>query len=90
MKVRDSGTVGDGGGACPQSIANEILALSHAPLWGDIIAFQMVALGADFSFKGLINIVPDKLWTHKGFDMVVDAKSVNHQVHSTLVQRWAR
>ena len=85
VKVRDSGTVGDGGGACPQSIANEILALSHAPLWGDIIAFQMVVLGADFSFKGLINIVPDKLWTHKGFDMVVDAKSVNHQVHSTLV-----
>ena len=84
LKVRNSGTVGDGGGACPQYIAKEILALSHAPLWGDIIAFQMVALGADFSFKGLINIVPDELWTHKGFHLVVDAKSVNHQVHSTL------
>ena len=31
-----------------------------------------------------LHIVPDELWTHKGFHLVVDAKSVNHQVHSTL------
>ncbi len=82
VKVRDSSTVGDGGGSCPSSIAREILRLSRAPLWGDIIAFQIVALAADYSFKGLINIIPDELWTEQA-DLLIDAKSVNHQVHST-------
>ena len=85
VKARDSGTVGDGGGSCPQSIAREILELSRAPLWGDIIAFQMVILGADYSFKALVNVVPDELWTDPGCDLLVDAKSINHQVHSTRV-----
>ena len=85
VKVRDSGTVGDGGGACPQSIAKEILAFSGVPLWGDIIAFQVVVLGKDFSFKALINIVPDEGWDHPRCDLLIDAKSVNHQVHSTKV-----
>ena len=85
MRIRDSGTVGDGGGSCRSSIAREILQLSCAPLWGDIIAFQIVALGADYSFKALINIVPDEAWTDESADLVIDAKSVNHQVHSTKV-----
>ena len=85
VKVRDSGTVGDGGGSCPLSIAREILQLSRAPLWGDMIAFQIVVLAADYSFKALINIVPDELWTHKEADLLIDAKSVNHQVHSAKV-----
>ena len=85
VKVRDSGTVGDGGGSCPLSIAREILQLSGAPLWGDMIAFQIVVLAADYSFKGLINIIPDELWTDKETDLLIDAKSVNHQVHSTKV-----
>ena len=84
IKIRDSGTVGDGGGSCPEFIAKEIINLSGAPAWGDIIAFQIVALGADFSFKALINIVPNELWTDQSTDLLVDAKSVNHQVHSTL------
>ena len=84
VKVRDSGTVGDGGGSCPLSIAREIMRLSGAPLWGDIIAFQIVVLAADYSFKGLINIIPDSMWNEEA-DMVIDAKSVNHQVHSTKV-----
>ena len=84
IKIRDSGTVGDGGGSCPEFIAREIISLSGAPAWGDIIAFQIVALGADFSFKALINIVPNELWTDQSTDLLVDAKSVNHQVHSTL------
>ena len=85
MRIRNSGTVGDGGGSCRSSIAREILQLSCAPLWGDIIAFQIVALGADYSFKALINIVPDEAWTDESADLVIDAKSVNHQVHSTKV-----
>ena len=85
VKVRDSGTVGDGGGSCPLSIAREILQLSGASLWGDMIAFQIVVLAADYSFKGLINIIPDELWTDKDTDLLIDAKSVNHQVHSTKV-----
>ena len=85
VKVRDSGTVGDGGGSCPLSIAREILQLSGAPIWGDMIAFQIVVLAADYSFKGLINIIPDELWTDKETDLLIDAKSVNHQVHSTKV-----
>ena len=84
VKIRDSNTVGDGGGSCPLSIAREILRLSRAPLWGDIIAFQIVVLAGDYSFKGLVNIVPDELWTHPE-DLLIDAKSVNHQVHSTQV-----
>ena len=82
--IRDSGTVGDGGGSCPEFIAREIIRLAGAPTWGDIIGFQIVALGADYSFKALINIMPDRLWTDKSADLLVDAKSVNHQVHSTL------
>ena len=85
VKVRDSGTVGDGGGSCPLTIAREILQLSGAPLWGDMIAFQIVVLAGDYSFKGLINIVPDKLWAHTEADLLIDAKSVNHQVHSAKV-----
>ena len=85
IKIRDSGTVGDGGGSCPEFIAREIISLSGAPTWGDIIAFQIVVLGADFSFKALINIVPNELWTDQSADLLLDAKSVNHQVHSTLV-----
>ena len=85
VRIRDSGTVGDGGGSCRSSIAREILQLSDAPRWGDIIAFQIVALGADYSFKALINIVPDEAWTDESSDIVIDAKSVNHQVHSTRV-----
>ena len=85
VKVRDSGTVGDGGGACPRRVAEEIIKLSGAPTWGDIIAFQVVILGQDYSFKGLIIVVPDELWSHTGYDLVMDAKSVNHQVHSTKV-----
>ena len=84
IKIRDSGTVGDGGGSCPEFIAREIISLSGAPTWGDIIGFQIVALGADFSFKALINVMPNELWTDQSADLVVDAKSVNHQVHSTL------
>ena len=42
IKIRDSGTVGDGGGSCPEFIAREIIGLSGAPTWGDIIAFQIV------------------------------------------------
>ena len=84
VKTRDSGTVGDGGGSCPEFIAREILQLSKAPLWGNIVAFQIVVLGANFSLKALINIIPDKLWTDPGCDLLVDDKSVNHQVHSTL------
>ena len=53
-------TVGDGGGSCPLTIAREILRLSGAPLWGDMIDFQIVVLAGDYSFKGLINIVPDE------------------------------
>ena len=85
IKIRDSGTVGDGGGSCPEFIARKIIGLSGAPTWGDIIAFQIVVLGADFSFKALINIVPNELWTDQSTDLLLDAKSVNHQVHSTLV-----
>ena len=85
IKIRDSGTVGDGGGSCPEFIAREIIGLSGAPTWGDIIAFQIVVLGADFSFKALINVVPNELWTDQSADLLLDAKSVNHQVHSTLV-----
>ncbi len=83
VKVRDSGTVGDGGGCCPRSVANQLLRASGAPRWGDIIAFQIVILAADYSFKGLINIIPDELWQDWSVDLIIDAESVNHQVHST-------
>lgn len=82
--LRDSGTVGDGGGCCKASVAKKILKESGAPLWGDIVAFQIVILGSDYSFKGLINIIPDQLWQH-GVDLLIDQESVNHQVHSTKV-----
>ena len=83
--LHDSNTVGDGGGCCPQWVAKRILKESGAPLWGDIIAFQIVVLGADYSFKGLISIVPDELWKNPRIDMLIDTESVNHQVHSTKV-----
>ena len=83
--TRDSKTVGDGGLCCPQHIADEILKLSGAPLWGDIIAFQIVVIGADYSFKGLCNIVPNGLWQHKGIDMLVDRESINRQVMNRKV-----
>ena len=81
--LRDSGTVGDGGGCCPESVAHGLLKASGAPLWGDIIAFQIVVLAADYSFKGLINIVPDRLWPDSSIDLLLDKESVNHQIHST-------
>lgn len=85
VKLRDTNTVGDGGGSCPASIARELLQLSRAPSWGDSIAFQIVALGADYSFKALVNVVPDAQWNHPDADLLLDAKSVNHQVHSVRV-----
>ena len=81
--VRDSGKAGDGGGCCRKSVADEILKASGAPLWGDIIAFQIVILGSDYSFKGLVNITPDELWPDSSVDFIIDAESINHQVHST-------
>lgn len=81
--LRNSGTVGDGGGCCRESVAREILRASGAPLWGDIIAFQIVVLACDYSFKGLINITPDELWEDPSIDFLIDQESVNHQVHST-------
>ena len=83
--TRDSKTVGDGGLCCPQYIADEILKLSGAPLWGDIIAFQIVVIGADYSFKGLCNIVPNRLWQHEGIDLLVDRESINRQLMNRKV-----
>ena len=83
--TRDSKTVGDGGLCCPQYIADEILKLSGAPLWGDIIAFQIVVIGADYSFKGLCNIVPNRLWQHEGIDLLVDQESINRQLMNRKV-----
>ena len=84
IKIRDSGTMGDGGGSCPEFIGREIIGLSGAPTSGDIIAFQIVVLAADYSFKMLVNMIPNELWTDPDADLLIDADSLNHQVHSTL------
>ena len=85
LGTRDSKTVGDGGLCCPEYVAKEIMRQSGAPQWGDIVAFQIVVIGADYSFKGLCNIVPNHLWKHPGIDLLVDEKSINRQVMNRKV-----
>ena len=82
LQIQDTGKAGDGTGMWKKSAAINFLEATRTPTWGDIIGIQTVVLAADYSFKGLFPIVPDEKFPQPDVDLVIDAESVNHQVHS--------
>ena len=73
-RVQDTDQAGDGTGKVRESVAHALLLEGGAALWGDIIRFQVVAVGLDNGVKGMFNVIPDELWTDEGYDLIIDSE----------------
>jgi hypothetical protein len=73
-RVQDTDAAGDGTGKVRESVAHALLLEGGAALWGDIIRFQVVAIGLDNGVKGMFNIIPDELWNEDEVDLIIDSE----------------